>query len=129
MGGDTENISSFTRKSLYVQYVGPRIKTTTTTITATTTKKNKRAESDISQFTLYWQGHIIITLVQISIHCESKMEKQGFPAGESRWQNSNSTTNQIQEQKTPRYELKKMVLNQAENLTEKQQKHFRVALN
>ena len=77
MGGDTENTSGFTPKGLYVQYVGPRIKTTTTT----TTKKNKRAESDISQFILYWQGHIIITLVQISIHCKSKMEKQCFPAG------------------------------------------------
>ena len=57
------------------------------------------------------------------------MEKQDLQAGESQWQNSNYTTSQIQEQKTQRHESGKMVLNQAQDKTEKQQKHFRVAIN
>ena len=34
-----------------------------------------------------------INLVWVFIHCESKMEKQGFRTGESRWQNSHYTAN------------------------------------
>ena len=56
------------------------------------------------------------------------MKKKDLQVGESQLQNSNSATSQIQEQKTPRYESIKMVLNQAQYQTEKQQKHLRVAI-
>ena len=36
-------------------------------------------------------------------------------AGESQWQNSNSAASQIQEPKTPIYESRKTVLNQAQD--------------
>ena len=44
-----------------------------------------------------------------------KMEKQDLQAGESQWQNSNSTTSYIQEQKTSKYESRKMALSQAQD--------------
>ena len=41
-----------------------------------------------SKFILLWQGHIIVvTLVWVRIHCESKKEKQDFQAVESRFYN------------------------------------------
>ena len=43
------------------------------------------------------------------------MEKQDLKAGESQWQNSNSTTSYIQEQKTSKYESRKMALSQAQD--------------
>ena len=43
------------------------------------------------------------------------MEKQDLQSGESQWPNSNSTTRWIQEQKTQRYESRKMVLSQAQD--------------
>ena len=44
-----------------------------------------------------------------------KMEKQDLQAAESQWQNSNSITSLIQEQKTLKYESRKMALSQAQN--------------
>ena len=40
-----------------------------------------------------------ISLVWVSIRCESKIEKQDLQAREKWWQNSNFTTSQVQEQK------------------------------
>ena len=41
------------------------------------------------------------------------MEEQDLQARESQLRNSNSTTSSIQEQETPRYESRMMVLSQA----------------
>ena len=44
-----------------------------------------------------------------------KMEKQDLQAGESQWQNSDSTTSYVQEQITSKYESRKMALIQAQD--------------
>ena len=43
------------------------------------------------------------------------MEKQDLHAGESQWQNSIYTTSYIQEQKTSKYDSRKMALSQAQD--------------
>ena len=44
-----------------------------------------------------------------------KMEKQDLQAGESQLQNSNSTISYIQQQKTSKYESRKMALSHAQD--------------
>ena len=53
---------------------------------------------------------IIMSLVWVSIHWESKFEKQDLQAGEMWCQNSSSTKNETK--RKSRYESRKMVLNQ-----------------